>query len=488
MAKIELKYITKNELLQTDIKEAKTLLQNPPKKHFWELRGITFSINYGEAVGLVGVNGSGKSALMKIIAGLERQTTGFITTKSKVNYASVAAGLNFEATGLENIRQKISQENIDSFKGDHLTNAIINFTEIGQWLYRPVKYYSLGMKARLALGLALFIEPDLVLLDDVLYLLDRAFYQKVARKIQLLKDNGCSFLISDTRGLMLESFCERTLWLEFGAQEDFGATKEVLPQFDYYLDWYNNLDLPEQNKFLAKKQAQQADFDVSVVYEKFKIEQFRHGYTRKDEARMRKAFYVDRGIDPVSGDLEHEVEKIQANKALKKATKMSPKLKVALGLLVIIILGAGVWVATNDSISLTKNQASESSRIAKIKRQEKSSLALQSSKQAKSKAQKVTQKAAKSSSQTSTLADASSVSSQQATSQSSSQTASSAATSQASSASQAEEQTQVITVANGDTIGELATKYNTTVAKIQELNGMGTSVDLTAGTSLKVPK
>lgn len=487
MAKIELKYITKNELLQTEIKEAKTLLQTPPKKHFWELCGISFSINYGEAVGLVGVNGSGKSALMKIIAGLERQTTGFITTKSKVNYASVTTGFDFEATGLENIRQKISQANIDSFKGDHLTNAIINFTEIGQWLYRPVKSYSLGMKARLALGLALFIEPDLVLLDDVLYLLDRAFYQKVARKIQMLKDNGCSFLISDTRGLMLESFCERTLWLEFGVQEDFGATKEVLPQFDYYLDWYNNLELPEQNKFLAKKQAAQSDFDVSIVYEKFKIEQFRHGYTRKDEARMRKAFYVDRGVDPVSGDVEHEIQKNQANRDLKKATKMSLKLKVVLSVIILVVVGGLLWLTTNESISLTKKQADESSRIAKIKKQEKSSLALQEASKNISKADKTTQKKASSSQATSDLTkQIDSQLTSQTSSQVSSQT-SSQIDSQSSSQAQ-EEQTQVITVANGDTIGELAAKYNTTVAKIQELNGMGTSIDLTAGTSLKVPK
>lgn len=480
MAKIELKYITKNAPLQTEIKETKNFLSMQPKKHFWELCGISFSVNYGEAVGIVGINGSGKSSLLRIIAGLERQTTGFITTKSKINYANITYNLDFEATGLENIRQKINEANIDNFKGDHLTNAIINFTEIGQWLYRPVKSYSLGMKARLALGMALLIEPDLVLVDDILYLLDRMFYQKVAKKIQMLKDTGVSFLITDTRGLMLESFCERTLWLEFGVQEDFGATRDVLPQFDYYLDWYNGLDLPEKNKYLAKKQAEQSDFDVSKIYEQFKVEQFQHGYTRKDEARMRKAFYVERGVDPVSGDEDSELAKQKASKELKKATKFSKKgLFAVIACLIVVGIG-GWWLLSGKPLALTKKQAKESSRIASIQKAEQSSLAQKSvaKKVSSSKAKKIQEQ------QTATPQ----VTQSSVASESSQSSQSSQSSTEQSSSSSIQEQTQDITVQDGDTMGELASKYNTTVAKIQELNNLGQSTDLTAGTTIKVPK
>ena len=111
MAKIEIKYITKSVPLLLDKKE------KHDTKNFWELRGIDLAVNAGEAVGVIGDNGSGKAALMKILGQKDRQTTGFITTKAKRSYASCTS-LDPEKTGLENIRQAIAQADIDEFKGD----------------------------------------------------------------------------------------------------------------------------------------------------------------------------------------------------------------------------------------------------------------------------------------------------------------------------------------------------------------------------------
>ena len=141
MAKIEIKYITKSVPLLLDKKE------KHDTKNFWELRGIDLAVNAGEAVGVIGDNGSGKAALMKILGQKDRQTTGFITTKAKRSYASCTS-LDPEKTGLENIRQAIAQADIDEFKGNHYTNGIINFSEVGELLYRPVKEYSTGMLVR----------------------------------------------------------------------------------------------------------------------------------------------------------------------------------------------------------------------------------------------------------------------------------------------------------------------------------------------------
>lgn len=440
MGKLEIKYITKEVPLENSKKTNKKKNKKNEEQKLWILRGVTLDINDGEAIGIVGANSAGKSELMHIIAGLDEQTTGFITTRSKITYAGTKDSLDENLTGLENIRKAILKSEIDDFKGDHITNAILNFTELGEWIYVPVKYYSTAQYARLSIALAVYLEPDLVLLDNVFGILDQPFYLKVANKVQELKDKGISFIISDSKSIVVEGFCERALWLQYGEVQDFGPTQSVVQQYNYSLDWYNALSRPEKNDFIAKKQQEQMDFNISSIYEEFKIEQFRNGYTRKDEPRMRKAFFSEKGADPIYQDqLQKENEK------KKKKKKRIPKIIFLIILLIALILGGGYLLAQNrpskkqsskadaDSISLLSSSAKSST--SSVKQAKSSSLASKSS-------------AAKSSS----------------------------------------EATQTITVQNGETIGTIAEKYQTTVKKIQELNNLGSSTDVKQGETLTVPK
>lgn len=91
---------------------------------------------------------------------------------------------------------------------------------------------------------------------------------------------------------MIESLCERCAWISFGELQDFGPTKDIIRQFEYSLEWYRSLTLPEKNDYLANKQREQMMFDVRVLYDEFKSEQFKNGYTRKDEPKMRRAFML----------------------------------------------------------------------------------------------------------------------------------------------------------------------------------------------------
>lgn len=477
MAKIELKYLTKESSLVIDKKERnKGVVQTAENDSFWQLRGITLNVNDGEAVGIVGMNGSGKATLLQIIAGLTQQTTGFITCNNRINFASATYGLNESETGLENIREQINAAQIDSFKGDHLTNGIINFCELGQWLYRPVSEFSIGMRARLSLGIALYIQPELVLIDDLFFLLDLDFFQKTAERIQRLKDLGVSFFISDSRGLNVESFCERTVWLQFGEQQDFGPTRDVLQQYQYFTDYYFGLSLPEQNDYLAKQQRKQVNFDVNRLYAEFKGEQFKQGYTRKDEPRMRKAFFVERGKDPVGKKAQAEVLSSSMNTTATGKKKGSGKRGWLATIVVVILLAGGWWYADKQQFSLTHRQSVESSKVAARKKADSSSLAVN--------LQRSSTKATKAKESTSTKK----VSSQASSSKKASSASSSSQASSTSSSSSSSEETQTVNVSSGETIGELAEKYSTTVAKIQELNDMGTEVDLTAGDTVKVPK
>ena len=327
MGKLEIKYITKELPLTLDkkaVKKSKGKKKKDEEQHLWVLRGVNLNINDGEAIGIVGTNGSGKSALMRIIAGKEEQTTGFITSRAKITYAGTQDALDSDLTGLENIRQAITDSGIDDFKSDHIINAILNFTELGEWIYTPVKEYSTAQYARLSIGIAMYLEPDLVLLDNVFGILDQPFYLKTSNKVQELKDKGVSFLIADSKSIVVEGFCERALWLQYGEVQDFGPTQSVVQQYNYSLDWFNALTHPEKNDFIAKKQQEQMDFNIDSVYEEFKIEQFKHGYTRKDEPRMRKAFFVDKGVDPVY--LDQQAKK----QPKKKSTAESSTISVSL--------------------------------------------------------------------------------------------------------------------------------------------------------------
>ncbi len=461
MKKLEIKYIAKSVPLQVD-KKIRVSWLSDESRDFWLLRGITFDVTQGEAVGVIGENGSGKTELLKIIAGLERQSTGFITTDAKINYAGLDS-IDPNLTGLENIRNAIEDSGVDKFKGDHLTNGIIDFTEAGQLLYRPVREYSVGMQARLVLGFALYINPELVVIDDVLSMLDQTFFEKTIKRIQKLKDTGTTFIISDVKNIVIESLCERCAWISFGELQDFGPTKDIIRQFEYSFEWYRSLTLPEKNDYLANKQREQMMFDVRVLYDEFKSEQFKHGYTRKDEPKMRRAFYVEHGADPVS----------ETGKKLNQKQRKPRKLGIAVSVVAFLILvcASGDWLihrymteeaAQKEAVSLKsvnegslKKNAKSSEKLAKKQSAEKAKA------ESESKAKDESEKKAKDESESKAKAE---------------------------SESKAEEETQTVTVGDGETIGELADKYATTVQHIQELNNMGDSIDLVAGATIKVPK
>ncbi|MBZ2405582.1 ATP-binding cassette domain-containing protein [Liquorilactobacillus hordei] len=489
MKKIELKYITKSTPLLIDKKEVvKSKLSATENKNFWELRGVNLSISPGEAIGLLGNNGSGKTALIDILAGKEKQTTGFITMDAHTSIATTRYGMDKNVTGLENIKHAVSSANLDEFKANHVINAIINFSDLGEWLYCPVRTFSTGLYARLSISIALFVKPELILIDSIFGSLDLAFFKKVSDKIQRLKDIGVSFVISDINVVNIERFCERTLWLDFGQVQDFGSTREIMVQYEYSFGWVQSLTASEKTDYLAKKQIERESFDVSTVYEEFKIEQFKNGFTRKDEPKMRNAFYKERGADPVKLLAD---KNSQEKAAVKQTKKKNNRLKLAGLIVVLLLLGGGIyevafakesaWNYIQDRFTQNSSKSTASSKSKSKQKNSSKAESLSSSQKASTKAETKKEKAAK---------KASSESAKAASASSASVAAASSASAKASSESvqKLKDNTQTINVQSGDTLAGLASKYSTTVDNIMTINDFTSNSDLKAGDVIRVPK
>lgn len=202
------------------------------------LKDISFDIKKGESLGVIGHNGAGKSTLLKIVAGIYAPTTGSVETNGKIMLLNLGAGFDMEADAIENMylngailgfTRKQIKERIDS---------IVEFSELGDFLHMPIKNYSSGMVSRLGFAVAINIEPDLLLVDEVLSVGDINFQKKCHAKIEELKAKGVSFMFVSHNIAQVKQLCEKTLWIENSKVMEYGDSETVCKK---YLDYCNKL-------------------------------------------------------------------------------------------------------------------------------------------------------------------------------------------------------------------------------------------------------
>lgn len=201
----------------------------------YALNNISFDIRKGENVGIIGVNGSGKSTLLKILTGVVSQTSGSVQVNGKISaLLELGAGFNPEYTGLENIYLNgtvmgYTREEIESKIPD-----IIEFADIGDFINQPVKTYSSGMFARLAFAVAINVEPEILIVDEVLSVGDTRFQIKCMDRMKQMMSGGTTVLFVSHDINAIRRFCTSVIWLNKGQMVRFGEVNSVA---DEYLDF-----------------------------------------------------------------------------------------------------------------------------------------------------------------------------------------------------------------------------------------------------------
>ena len=193
------------------------------------MKNVSFAIQKGEIFGIVGVNGAGKSTLLKIISGVLKPNSGKVTCYGKVSpLLGLGSGFDTELTGIENIYLNASILGYTKKEIDDKFHKIIDFSELGNFLYQPIRTYSKGMLARLGFSIAAELNPEILILDEVLGVGDAHFQAKSNKRITELIQSGATVILVSHSAQNIKKHCNRVLWLDNGEIRMIGNTKEVV--------------------------------------------------------------------------------------------------------------------------------------------------------------------------------------------------------------------------------------------------------------------
>jgi lipopolysaccharide transport system ATP-binding protein len=205
----------------------------PPRvEEFWALKDVAFTIGASEVVGLIGKNGAGKSTLLKILSRITEPTEGRIDLYGRVSsLLEVGIGFHPELSGRDNIYLNGAILGMSRSEIRRKFDEIADFAEISKFLDTPVKRYSSGMYVRLAFAVAAHLEPDILIVDEVLAVGDSAFQQKCLGKMRDIRSQGRSVIAVSHNMATIANICERVIWLEAGRVKMVGPTQEIVHQY-----------------------------------------------------------------------------------------------------------------------------------------------------------------------------------------------------------------------------------------------------------------
>jgi ABC-2 type transport system ATP-binding protein/lipopolysaccharide transport system ATP-binding protein len=200
------------------------------------LKDVSFEAVPGDRIALLGRNGAGKTTLLKVLAGIYAPTSGSVRTEGVVSsLLNAFVGLEPDATGYENIRMACILKGLPRGETERIVGDVQSFTELGGFLDMPLRTYSAGMSLRLSFGIATSMEPDILVLDEVLGVGDAGFFQKATDRLKALIGKARILFMSSHAPDAVRSFCNKALLLDQGTVRDFGEVESVLAAYDRLL-------------------------------------------------------------------------------------------------------------------------------------------------------------------------------------------------------------------------------------------------------------
>jgi len=202
------------------------------REPFYALKRVSFTIEHGESVAIVGSNGAGKSTLLGLVAGLSQPDEGTVTVNGRLAaLLELGSGFHPDLTGRENVRLNAALLGLSRKRTNELFDSIVDFSGIAEFIDEPLRTYSSGMIMRLAFSVAVNINPEILIIDEVLAVGDANFQTKCAERIRSLRKAGKTLLCVSHASGMVQRVCERAIWLDHGQLIASGPVIEILEAY-----------------------------------------------------------------------------------------------------------------------------------------------------------------------------------------------------------------------------------------------------------------
>ena len=214
---------------------AKTLLGLQKKHEFWALKNLSFTVERGTTLGIIGRNGAGKSTLLKILSGVTSPTQGKVKINGRIlSLLELGAGFHQDLTGRENIYLNATLIGYSKQEIKEKFDAIIDFAELGEFIDEPLRTYSSGMQMRLGFSIAVFANPEILIVDEVLSVGDQNFQKKSFEKFREFKIKDVTIIIVSHALNNIEMLCNKVLWLEHGAVREQASGQDIKMLIERY--------------------------------------------------------------------------------------------------------------------------------------------------------------------------------------------------------------------------------------------------------------
>lgn len=221
-------------------------------QYFEALNEISFSIIPGECIGLVGLNGSGKSTLANILAGHLRETSGEFNFDGTTSLLAISSGLKPNLSGIENIRLKLLLMGFKPKEIFQRINKIVEFTELYDFIDKPLKFYSSGMRAKLGFAIAIQTDPEILIIDEALSVGDQTFYKKCLDEIERFKKQKKTIVFVSHATSQIRDIADKVAWLHYGKLKLYGESKYVCLEYSKFIHHFNRLSIEEKKDYQKK--------------------------------------------------------------------------------------------------------------------------------------------------------------------------------------------------------------------------------------------